>query len=69
MLAPLIFLLYINDLHKSDLSFADDAGIIPSNNSLEVLSKRINKDLILTFQLDKDKQIKSKFKEDKISDF
>ena len=50
MLGPLLFLLYINDLHNSvryakTYHFADDSCVILSTTSLEVLFKRINKDL------------------------
>ena len=47
---PLLFLLYINDLHNSvkyakTYHFADDTSVIFSSTSFEILSKRINKDL------------------------
>ena len=50
VLGPLLFLIYINDLHKSirfskTYRFADDTSIIQSNPSLERLSKQVNKDL------------------------
>ena len=50
VLGPLLFLLYINDLHESvkhskTYHFADDTNIIQSNKSLDVLSKNLNKDL------------------------
>ena len=50
VLGPLLFLLYINDLHNSvryakTYHFADDTSVILSSTSLEILSKRINKDL------------------------
>ena len=50
VLGPLLFLLYINDLHRSvkhskTYHFADDTNIIQSNKSLDVLSKNLNKDL------------------------
>ena len=49
-LGPLLFLLYINDLHKSvkhskTYHFTDDTNIMQSNESLDVLSKNLNKDL------------------------
>ena len=49
VLGPLLFLIYINDLHKSirflkTHHFADDTSIIQSNPSLE-RSKQVNKDL------------------------
>ena len=48
VLGPLLFLL--NDLHNSvryakTYHFADDTSVILSSTSLEILSKRINKDL------------------------
>ena len=50
MLGPLLFSLYINDLHSSvkyakTYHFADDTSVILSSTSLEIYSKRINKDL------------------------
>ena len=49
-LGPLLFLIYIYDLHQSirfskTCHFADDASIIQSNPSLERLSKQVSKDL------------------------
>ena len=46
----LLFLIYINDLHKcikcsKTYHFADDTSIIQSHSSLDILSRRINKDL------------------------
>ena len=50
VLGPLLFLLYTNDLHGSvryakTYHFADDASVILSSTSLEIFSKRINKNL------------------------
>ena len=50
VLGPLLFLIYINDLHKcikysKTYHFADDTSIIQSHSSLQILSKGINKDL------------------------
>ena len=50
VLGPLFFLLYINDLRNSvkyakTYRLADDTSEILSSTSLEILSKRINKDL------------------------
>ena len=50
VLGPVLFLIYINDLHKcmqysKIYHFACDTSIIQSHSSLQVLSKRINKDL------------------------
>ena len=50
ILGPLLFLIYINDLHKSirfskTYHFADDTSIIQSKPSLERLSKQVNNDL------------------------
>ena len=50
VLGPLLFLIYINDQHKSirfskTYHFADDTCIIQSNPSLERLSKQVNRDL------------------------
>ena len=50
VLGPLLFLLNINDLHRSvkhskTYHFADDTKIMQSNKTLDVLSKNLNKDL------------------------
>ena len=50
VLGPLLFLLYINDLHRSvkhskTYHFTDDTNIMQSNKSLDRLSKNLNKDL------------------------
>ena len=50
VLGPLLFLIYINDLHKcvkysKTYHFADDTNILLSNRSLETLAKRMNQDL------------------------
>ena len=49
VLGPLLFLIYINDLHNcvkysKTYHFADDNNILYSNKSLEVLVKNINHD-------------------------
>ena len=50
VLGPLLFLIYINDLHKSirfskTKHFADYTSITQSNLLLDRLSKQVNKDL------------------------
>ena len=50
VLGPLLFLIYINDLHKcvkysKAYHFADDATILQSGKSLEGLAKKLNQDL------------------------
>ena len=50
VLGPLLFLIYINDLHKSIKysrvrHFADDTNLIISNNSPKQLQKQLNADL------------------------
>ena len=52
VLGPLLFLLYINDLHKaishsSVFHFADDTSLLYSNKSLKKLNKHVNHDLSL----------------------
>ena len=51
VLGPLLFLLYINDLHSSvrdakTYHFADNTSVILSSTFLEIFSKQINKDLL-----------------------
>ena len=46
VLGPLLFLIYINDLHKcmtKTYHFADDTSIMQSHSLLQILSKRINR--------------------------
>ena len=50
VLRTLLFLIYINDLHKcikysKIYHFVDDTSIIQSHSSMQILSKHINKDL------------------------
>ena len=50
MVGPLLFLFFISDLHNSvkyakTYHFADDTSVMLSSTSLEILSKKINKDL------------------------
>ena len=50
VLGPLLFILYINDIcnaitHSSTWLFADDTGLLNSNNSLKTIEKQLNKDL------------------------
>ena len=50
VLGPLLFLIYINDLHHSILfcnvrHFADDTNLLISNNSLKYINNKINLDL------------------------
>ena len=59
VLGPLLFLIYINDLHKSirfskTYHFADDTSIIQSNPLLDRLSKKVNR-LIKPLKLVKSK--------------
>ena len=73
VLGPLLFLLYMNDLHISvryvkTYNFADDTSVVLSSTSLEI--KYCPNELIkicLTFPTDQN-QIKSKCKEDGTSD-
>ena len=49
-LGPLLFLIYINDLHYSIKfckvhHFANDANLINFNSSIKVINKQVNKDL------------------------
>ena len=73
MLGPLLFLLYINDLHNSvkyakTYHFADDTSVLLSSTSLEILFKPINKDLFNLSNWLKAKKTKFKCKEDGASD-
>ena len=50
VLGPLLFLIYINDLHKfmkysKTYHFSDNTSIIQSHSSIQILSKWIKKDL------------------------
>ena len=50
VLGPLLFLIYINDLHQAikyskTRHFADDTNLLISNSSLKQLKKHLNKDL------------------------
>ena len=50
VVGPLLFLFFISDLHNSvkyakTYHFADDTSVMLSSTSLEILSKKINKDL------------------------
>ena len=52
VLGPLLFLIYINDLHKAikyskTCHFADDTAILYANRSLKQLQKHVNIDLKL----------------------
>ena len=54
ILGPLLFLLYINDMHRAVKHsiihhFADDTNLLYSNKNLKQLRKRINEDLKLIF--------------------
>ena len=74
MLGPLLFLLYINDLHNSvkyakTYQSAHDTNVILSSTSLEILSKRITKNLFNLCNRLKNKETKSECKEEGASDF
>ncbi|MEO2220739.1 MAG: reverse transcriptase family protein, partial [Nitrosopumilus sp.] len=50
VLGPLLFLIYINDLHKAikhstTLHFADDTNLLATNESIKKLQKQVNLDL------------------------
>ena len=50
ILGPLLFLLYINDLHNSIrfsslFHFADDTGLLNTQDSIRAINKTLNKDL------------------------
>ena len=50
VLGPLLFLIYINDLHRSIINskvfhFADDTGLLFSSKSLKKINTKINQDL------------------------
>ena len=51
VLGPLLFLLYLNDFHNSSKIlefhlFADDANLFYTNNNLQKLEEKVNKELI-----------------------
>ena len=55
VLGPLLFIIFISDLHKSVkhsqiLHFADDTNLLYSNKSMKKINKHINYDLSLTVQ-------------------
>ena len=55
VLGPLLFIIFINDLHKSVkhsqiLHFADDTNLLYLNKSMKKISKHINHDLSLVVQ-------------------
>ena len=55
VLGPLLFILYINDinnciLHSKTYLFADDTGLLNSNNSLKTINKQLNADLRSLFK-------------------
>ena len=55
ILGPLLFLIYINDMHLSMQSstiyqFADDTNLLYSCKSLKILRKKINKDLVHLYE-------------------
>ena len=50
VLGPLLFLLYINDLHNSmrfysPFHFADDTGLLKTQDNMRAINKTLNKDL------------------------
>ena len=61
VLGPLLFLLYINDLHNSirfssPFHYADDTGLLNIQDSISAINKTLNKDLIeLSFCLNANK--------------
>ena len=60
VLGPLLFIIFINDLHKSVkhgqiLHFADDTNLLYSNKSMEKINKHINHDISLKISLNADK--------------
>ena len=55
ILGPLLFLIYINDMHKAAkfctlYHFADDTNLICSDKNAKLLRKNVNSDLRLVFQ-------------------
>ena len=54
VLGPLLFLIYINDLHKAIKSssvhhFADDTNLLATGKNLAVIQKKVNQDLKCTW--------------------
>ena len=55
VLGPLLFLIYINDLHKTIkhskiIHFADDTSLINCNSSLKIINQQVNHDLNILYQ-------------------
>ena len=55
VLGPLLFIIFINDLHKavefsSVHHFADDTNLILNDKSMKEINKHINRDLKLAFE-------------------
>ena len=60
VLGPLVFLLYINDLHNSirffsPFHFADDTGLLNIQDSIRAINQTLNKDLRELFCLNANK--------------
>ena len=60
VLAPLVYLLYINDLHNSirfssPFHFADDTGLLNIQDSIRAINQTLNKDLRELFWLNANK--------------
>ena len=56
ILGPLLFIIYINDVHYSIkfckvYHFTDDTNLIHFNSSIKVINKQVNKDLMLVLML------------------
>ena len=55
VLGPLLFIIYINDLHRAiknskTIHFADDTSLVCKDNSLKALNRKVNWDLSLLVQ-------------------